>query len=144
MGSSYEQEKKRLKAICLSDNIVLTSAWTNDFGFDSIFVEQMKPWLKKNDVVVAFSVHGGADKMNGGKWSQNIIKAFKLAKERGAKVIGFAGDTGGIMKQMADVCVVVPSVNKEMITGHTEGLHVVINHLIIHRLKQLIEQWGKT
>lgn len=143
MGASYEQRKKRFKVICLSDNMVLTSAWTNDFGFDSIFAEQMDPWLKKNDVVVAFSVHGGTGAMRGGKWSQNIPKAFELAKERGAKLIGFAGDTGGIMKQMADVCVVVPSFNKEMITVHTEGLHVVIHHLIIHRLKQLIEQWGK-
>lgn len=142
MGASYEQRRKRFKVMCLTDNMVLTSAWTNDFGFDSIFAEQMSPWLNKNDVVVAISVHGGSGEMKGGAWSQNIPKAFQLAKERGAKLIGLAGDTGGIMKETADVCVVVPTVNKETITPHVESFHVVIHHLIIHRLKQLIEQWG--
>lgn len=143
MGASYEQRKKRFKVICLTDNAVLTSAWTNDFGFDTIFSEQMEPWLKKNDVVFAFSVHGGSSRPEGGTWSQNIPKAFELARERGAKLVGLSGDTGGVMKQMGDACVVVPTVNKDHITVHVEGFHVVVHHLIIHRLKQLISQWGK-
>lgn len=143
MGASYELKKKRFKVICLTDNMVLTSAWTNDFGFDTVFAEQMEPWIKKNDVVFAFSVHGGTLEKDGGNiWSQNIPKAFELAKERGAKLVGLAGDTGGAMKKMADACVVIPTVNKEAITPHVEGLHVVIHHLIIHRLKQLIQKWG--
>lgn len=143
MGASYEQKKKRFKVMCLTDNIVLNSAWTNDFGFDTVFAEQMEPWLKKNDVVFAFSVHGGSGQMKGGEWSQNIPKAYALAKERGAKLIGMAGDTGGAMKAMADVCVVVPTVSPELITPHVEGLHVVLHHMVIHRLKELIEEWGK-
>ena len=143
MGASYEQRKKRFKVICLTDNAVLNSAWANDFGFDTVFSEQMEPWVKKNDVIFAFSVHGGSARPEGGTWSQNIPKAFELAKERGAKLVGLSGDTGGIMKRMADACVVVPTVNKDHITVHVEGFHVVIHHLIIHRLKQLISQWGK-
>jgi|SRR3989344_2793920 len=143
MGDSYEQRKKRFKVICLNDNVVLNSAWTNDFGFDTIFSEQMEPWLKKNDVVFAFSVHGGSLRPEGGTWSQNIPKAFELAKERGARLVGLAGDTGGVMKEMSDACVVVPTVNKEHITVHVEGFHVVLHHLIIHRLKQLIQEWEK-
>lgn len=143
MGASYEQKKKRFKVMCLTDNTVLNSAWTNDFGFDAVFAEQMEPWVKKNDVVIAFSVHGGSGESKNGKWSQNIPVAFQLAKERGAKLIGFAGDTGGVMKEMADVCIVIPTVNKETITPHVESFHVVVHHLIIHRLKQLIERWGK-
>ena len=143
MGASYEQRKKRFKVICLTDNAVLNSAWANDFGFDTVFSEQMEPWVKKNDVIFAFSDHGGSARPEGGTWSQNIPKAFELAKERGAKLVGLSGDTGGIMKRMADACVVVPTVNKDHITVHVEGFHVVIHHLIIHRLKQLISQWGK-
>lgn len=143
MGASYEQKKKRFKVICLTDNMVLTSAWTNDFGFDSIFAEQMEPWIKKNDVLVAISVHGGSGVAKVGKWSQNLPKAFELAKERGAKIIGLAGDTGGAMKHTADVCLVVPTVNQETITPHVESFHILVHHLIIHRLKQLIEAWGR-
>lgn len=143
MGASYEQKRRRFKVICLTDNMALNSAWTNDFGFDTIFSEQMEPWLKKNDVVFAFSVHGGSTRPDSGTWSQNIPKAFELAKERGAKLVGLSGDTGGVMKQMSDACVVVPTINKEHITVHVEGFHVVIHHLIIHRLKQLIFDWGK-
>lgn len=143
MGTSYEQKKHRFKVICLTDNAVLNSAWTNDFGFDTIFSEQMEPWLKRNDIVFAFSVHGGSNRPEGGAWSQNIPKAFELAKARGAKLVGLSGDTGGVMKQMADACVVIPTVNTDHITVHVEGFHVVIHHLIIHRLKQLILEWGK-
>ncbi len=141
--ASDNKQKKRFKVMCLTDNMVLTSAWTNDFGFDTIFAEQMRPWIKKDDVVFAFSVHGGSGKMKGGKWSQNIPKAFQLAKKSGAKLIGMSGDTGGVMKKTADACIVIPTVNSETITPQVEGFHVVIHHLIIHRLKELVENWGK-
>lgn len=144
VGNFHEKEMKRFKVICLNDNVPAVSAWTNDVGFETIFSEQLKPWLKKNDVLVAFSVHGGSGSpMKGKKWSQNIPMAMELAKERGAKIIGFSGDTGGVLKKMADACVVVPTVNKDTITPQVEGFHVVLDHLIIHRLKQLIQAWKK-
>lgn len=140
---SKNKNKKRFKALCLTDNMATISAWTNDNGFHTIFAEQLRPWLKENDVVVAFSVHGGSIRPGGGKWSENIPKALELAKERGAKIVGFAGDSGGLLKKMADACIVVPTVSHETITPQVEGLHVVLHHLVIHRLKQLIEEWGK-
>jgi len=138
-----KKDKKRFKVLCLTDNMVTISAWTNDNGFHTIFTEQMEPWIKEDDVVVAFSVHGGSMRPGGGKWSENIPEALKLAKKRGAKIVGFAGDSGGIMKKLADACIVVPTVNHGTITPHVEGLHVVLHHLVIHRLKQLIEEWEK-
>lgn len=135
--------KKRFKVLCLTDNVATTSAWTNDYGFETIFSEQMEPWIKKDDIALAFSVHGGSGTMDSGKgsWSQNIPRALELAKKKNAKTIGFAGDTGGVMKQICDVCVVIPTVQKDMITPQVEGLHVVLHHLIVHRLKQLILGW---
>lgn len=140
IGNAYKEKIKRFKVLCLNDNVPLMSAWTNDVGFETIFSEQLKPWLKKNDVIVAFSVHGGSSgPMKGKKWSQNIPLAIKLAKERGAKVIGFSGDTGGNLKDLSDACIVVPTVNKDTITPQVEGFHVVVHHLIMQRLRQLIQ-----
>jgi len=140
IGKDNTKKMKRFKVICLNDNIPLMSAWTNDVGFETIFSEQLKPWLKKNDVIVAFSVHGGSSgPMKGKKWSQNIPLAMKLAKEREAKIIGFSGDTGGNLHDMADACVVIPPIDKNTITPQVEGFHVVIHHLVIHRLRQLIQ-----
>ncbi len=141
ISNSYEQKIKRFKVICLTDNMPLISAWTNDVGFETIFEEQLKPWLKKNDVLIAFSVHGGSGSpMKGKKWSQNIPRALALAKQRGAKIIGFSGDTGGVLKEMSDACIVIPTISKERITVHVEGFHVVLDHMIIHRLRELIEK----
>lgn len=140
VGNSYEQEMKRFKVICLNDNVPAVSAWTNDVGFETIFSEQLKPWLKKNDIIIAFSVHGGSGSpMKGKKWSQNIPMALELAKKRGAKIVGFSGDNGGILKKMSNACIVVPTINKDTITPQVEGFHAVLNHLVIHRLKQLIQ-----
>lgn len=144
ISSSYGQKIKRLKVICLCDSMPLISAWTNDVGFESIFSEQLEPWLKKNDVVIAFSVHGGSGSpMKGKKWSQNIPRAIQLAKDKGAKVLGFSGDKGGVLKQLSDACLVIPTANNDTITPQVEGFHSLINHLIVHRLKQLILAWHK-
>lgn len=132
--------KPRFRAICLNDNAPIVSALTNDEGWASVYTEQLKPWLSAGDVVVGFSVHGGSGQGNAGAWSQNLPAAMSLAKERHARVIGIAGDTGGVMRDLADACIVVPVVNPERITVHTEGLHLVIHHLICDRLRQLIRE----
>ena len=127
--------KKRFKAIGLTDNMPVLSAWTNDGGWDCVYQEQLENFLAKGDVVVGFSVHGGkwADK---GEWSQNLTKAIQFAKDRGAKTIGFAGFDGGAMKRLCDACIVVPKDS----TPHVEGLHVVLSHLIIFALKEKITE----
>ncbi|MCH7999947.1 MAG: SIS domain-containing protein, partial [Chloroflexi bacterium] len=81
---TWVPDKKRVRAISLVDNIPLVSALTNDQGFQSIFVEQLRPSLDTNDVVVGLSVHGGSGSDEAGPWSQNLVQAMALAKERGA------------------------------------------------------------
>jgi len=122
------------KAISLVDNIPLVSAYTNDLGWDSIFEGQLDAWLTKKDVLVGFSVHGGNR-----KWSGNLTKALNLAKKRGAKIIGFSGFDGGMLKKMADACIVVPTNNEVYGTPLVEAMHVVINHGLIFDLKGRIK-----
>ncbi len=130
---------KRFKVISLGDNVPLVSAWTNDSSFGTIFVEQLRPWIKKDDVLIGISVHGGSGKGDAGAWSQNIVKAMSLAKERRAKIVGFSGFDGGAIKEMADVCVVVPIDTEPFGTPLVESFHVVLHHLVCSALKQKIE-----
>lgn len=126
--------KKRFRAMALVDNIPMVSALTNDNGWENIYTEQLLAYFRPGDLVVAFSVHGGAGKDRAGAWSQNLLKALQYAKDNGGKAIGFAGFDGGAMKQMADACVVVPANS----TPQVEAFHVVLHHLIAFCLKEKI------
>ena len=90
------EDKPRFKVMGLTDNMPLVSAWTNDSGFGTIFSEQLRPWLQEGDVLMGLSVHGGSGEGDAGPWSQNLVKAIRLAKERKAKIIGFSGFGGGL------------------------------------------------
>lgn len=129
------QNKKRFKVIGLNDNIPLVSALTNDEGWNEIYVEQLKSHFEKGDVAIAFSVHGGSGKDKAGAWSQNLLKALQFAKDNGGTAIGFSGFDGGAMKDMADVCVVVPFNS----TPHVESFHLVLEHLITFCLLEKIK-----
>ena len=122
------------KAISLVDNIPLVSAYTNDMGWEDVFASQLENWITKDDVLVGFSVHGGNK-----QWSGNLTKAMKLAKERGAKIIGFSGFDGGAMKELADACLVVPTDSEIYGTPLVEAMHVVLTHGIVFDLKERIK-----
>jgi len=130
-------DKKRFRALCLNDNIPLMTALINDDGWDNLFIEQLKNLFRKDDILVCFSVHGGAGRDKAGAWSQNLLKAMDYVKKNGGKTIGFAGFDGGGMKQTADVCIVVPF----DATPHVEAFHVVLQHLIAFRLKEKIMEY---
>jgi D-sedoheptulose 7-phosphate isomerase len=129
--------KKRFKAYCLNDNIPLMTALINDEGFDNLFIEQLKNLYRKGDVLVCLSVHGGTGRDKAGLWSQNLLKAMDYVNKNGGKTIGFAGFDGGAMKDLADVCVVVPF----NATPHVEAFHVVLQHLIASRLNEKIMEY---
>ena len=134
--------RKRLKAAAVVDNVPLVSAWTNDSGFGSIFAGQLDPWLQAGDVVIGLSVHGGSGDGEAGPWSQNLVQAARLAKQRGARVIGFSGFGGGALKEMADVCLVVPVDDEPLGTPLVESYHVVLHHLICVALRLRIAENG--
>lgn len=132
-------DKKRLKVVSLTDNVPLVSAWTNDNGFGSIFVEQLRPWLARGDILIGLSVHGGSGQGTAGPWSQNLVQAMQLARERRAKIIGIAGFDGGAMSELADVCIVVPPCAEPLGTPLVESFHVVVHHLLCAALRKRIE-----
>lgn len=109
---------------------------TNDEGFASIFVEQLRNLLEKDDVVIAISVHGGAGEDKAGPWSQNLLAAVQYAKENSAKTIGIAGFDGGVFKKMAHTCIVVPANS----TPYVESWHLALEHLICCCLRERIEK----
>jgi len=131
-----EGSDKRFRAIALTDNVPLVSALTNDLGWENVYVEQLKNLMRKGDVLVVISVHGGSGADKAGPWSQNLLKAAKFAQDNGGRVIGLAGFDGGVLKQMADACIVVP-INS---TPHVEGFHLVLTHLICAQLRELIAE----
>jgi len=128
--------KKRFKVISLTDNVPLLTALTNDEGFASIFIEQLKNLLEKDDVVIAISVHGGAGQDKAGPWSQNLLAAIQYAKENSAKTVGIAGFDGGAFKKMADACIVVPADS----TPYVESWHLALEHLICSCLRERIQK----
>jgi D-sedoheptulose 7-phosphate isomerase len=128
--------KRRFRVISLTDNVPLITALTNDDGFNTIFVEQLRNLLEADDVVIAISVHGGSGQNKAGVWSQNLLAAIQYAKENSAKTIGIAGFDGGAFKNLADACIVVPVQS----TPYVESWHVALEHLICSCLKERIEQ----
>ncbi len=129
--------KKRLASLALVDNIPMVSALTNDNGWGEIYTEQLMAYFKPGDIVIAYSVHGGSGKDRAGAWSQNLLKALQYAKDHKGKAIGFSGFDGGAMKQMAEICVVVPANS----TPQVESLHVLLNHLIVFCVKEKIANY---
>jgi len=127
--------KKRFKVISLTDNVPLLTALTNDNGFASIFVEQLKNLLERDDVLIAISVHGGSGQDKAGLWSQNLLAAIQYAKDNHARTIGMAGFDGGAFKTMTDVCIVVPANS----TPYVESWHATLEHLICSSLKERIQ-----
>lgn len=112
-----------------TDNVAELTARTNDDGWESVFVKWLEvSRLSPKDGLFIMSVGGGDLERN---ISANLVGAIKLAKHVGAKVTGIVGRDGGYTARAADACVVVPVVNTETITPHTESFQAVIWHLLI-------------
>jgi D-sedoheptulose 7-phosphate isomerase len=127
-----------------TDNVSELTARTNDEGWASIFVEWLKvSKLTAKDMLFIFSVGGGNLEKN---ISPNLVEALKFAKTIGAKVIGVVGRDGGYTAQVADACVIVPTVNADNITPHSEAFQGVVWHLLVShpKLKANQTKWEST
>ncbi|CAN7475421.1 SIS domain-containing protein [Caballeronia sp. LjRoot34] len=112
-----------------TDNVSELTARTNDEGWSTIFVEWLKiSKLQPKDAIFIFSVGGGNLEKN---ISPNLVEALKYAKTVGSKITGVVGRDGGYTAQVADACVIVPTVNPETITPHSEAFQAVVWHLLV-------------
>jgi D-sedoheptulose 7-phosphate isomerase len=133
-----------IEAYAPTDNVSELTARTNDDGFQHIFSRWLETSnVRSDDVVFVFSVGGGNAEKN---ISANIVEGLKVAKAAGAKVIGVVGRDGGYTKKVADACVLIPTVNAETVTPHTEASHAVVWHLIVTHpdLKKNEMKWEST
>ena len=124
-----------------TDNVSELTAWTNDEGWASVFIQWLKvSRLSPKDCVFVFSVGGGNLEKN---VSANLVLALQYAKTVGARVAGVVGRDVGYTAQVADACVIVPTVNPQTITPHSEAFQSVIWHLLVShpKLKASQTKW---
>lgn len=107
----------RLRAVALTDNVPLLTAWGNDASYEVVFAEQLQTLARAGDLVIAISASGN---------SPNILAAVAAAREVGARVIGVTGFGGGRLQALCDTCLVVPS-NEY---GPVEDAHMILVHTV--------------
>jgi D-sedoheptulose 7-phosphate isomerase len=132
------------EAYAPTDNVSELTARVNDEGWDTCFSEWLKgSRLRAGDGVLVFSVGGGNREKN---VSVNLVRSLELAREVKAKVFGIVGRDGGYTKQVADACVLVPTVASERVTPHTEGFAAVVWHLLVSHpaLQRNATKWEST
>ncbi|MDA9281276.1 SIS domain-containing protein [Pseudomonadales bacterium] len=112
-----------------TDNVSELTARTNDEGWSTVFAEWLKiSKLNTKDALIILSVSGGNLEKN---ISPNLVEALKYAKVVGSKITGIVGRDGGFTAEVADVCVIIPTVNANNITPHSEAFQAVVWHLLV-------------
>jgi len=118
-----------IEAYTPTDNVSELTARTNDDGWETVFAGWLKiSKLAARDMVFVFSVGGGDLER---KISPNLVRALEYAKHIGATICGIVGRDGGYTARVADVCVIVPTINPETVTPHAEAFQAVIWHLLV-------------
>ena len=133
-----------LECYAPTDNVSELTARTNDEGWISVFAEWLKgSRLTERDALLVFSVGGGNLEKN---VSPNLVTALRLARERGSSIVGVVGRDGGYTAEVADVCVIIPTVNPMNVTPHSEAFQAVVWHLFVSHPKLKIAQtkWEST
>lgn len=117
------------EAYAPTDNVAELTARTNDEGWGGVFAAWLKgSRLRAEDGVFVFSVGGGNVEAN---ISPNLVAALQHAKSVGCTIVGIVGRDGGFTASVADVCVIVPCVNRRVLTPHTESFQAVLWHLLV-------------
>ncbi|MBI1756187.1 MAG: SIS domain-containing protein [Fimbriimonas ginsengisoli] len=125
LGKVADLPARRLRALALTDNVPLITAWANDVSYDSVFSEQLRGLARAGDVLIAISASGN---------SPNILRCLEAARELGVKTVGFLGFGGGAALALCDLAVVVDSRDY----GIVEDAHSALNHMLTASLKAVV------
>ena len=117
LSGRFKKERKALAGIALTTDTSALTAIGNDYGYEFVFSRQVEALCNKNDIVIGISTSGN---------SLNVIKAINSAKQIGAKAITLSGKTGGEMKNLGDVNIVIPSND----TPRIQEMHIMVGHMI--------------
>lgn len=134
----------QIEAYTPTDNVSELTARINDDGWEGVFVNWLRgSRLTRRDMVFVFSVGGGDLERN---ISPNLVRALEYAKQVGATICGVVGRNGGFTAEVADACVIVPTVNGTTVTPHTEAFQAVVWHLLVSHpsLKANEMKWEST
>ena len=110
------------RALSLTDNVALMTAWANDTAYDNLFCGQLGCLLRPGDIVIGISGSGN---------SPNVLRAMEMAREQGAVTVGLTGFSGGKLKELVDLAIIVPSERMEQI----EDLHLIVEHAVVTALR---------
>lgn len=113
----FKLNRRPLPAMALTTDTSVMTAIANDFGYDTCFVRQVEALVSPGDIILAFSTSGN---------SRGIINAVQVAKAIGAVTVGFTGEDGGLLRDIADVCLKIPSNN----TPRIQECHITVGHIL--------------
>ncbi|MGQ9681274.1 MAG: D-sedoheptulose-7-phosphate isomerase [Anaerolineae bacterium] len=119
------------RALALTDNVPLLTAWANDSSYENVFCGQLACLLRPGDVVIGISGSGN---------SPNVLRAIEMARKGGATTVGVTGFAGGRLRELVDLAIVVPCHCMEQV----EDLHLVLEHLVVTALREKAAAGGGT
>lgn len=118
--------RRRLRAVCLSDNVPMMTAWANDLNYQEVYAEQLKNLIEPADMALAISGSGN---------SMNVVRGLEVAREVGATTMVLTGYDGGRVKSIVDICLIVPSDNMQ----HIEDAHLCAAHAIFTTVRHRMQ-----
>jgi len=119
------------KAIGLSDNMAVFSAYANDEGYENVFSQQLANLVMPEDIVIAISASGN---------SKNVLNGIMFAKDQNAITVGFTGFDGGQLASLVDINI---NVNSNIIE-HVEDVHLILEHIIVKSLREKVPSESMT
>lgn len=117
LSGRYKSDRRGLPGIALTTDTSVLTAVGNDFGFERIFDRQVEALANAGDLLIGLSTSGH---------SKNVVRALSLARHMGCKTLGLSGRDGGVMSEVCDLNIIVPSND----TPRIQEMHIMIGHII--------------